>query len=320
MATKPKTTEYKQSSAVTNIQKQLAAQEKAKPADWNGGTYQEAVKDTIEKILNRDKFSYDLNGDALYQQYKDQYSVLGKQAMMDTMGQAAALTGGYGNSYASTAGNQAYQSYLQQLNDIVPDLYGMALNQYNQEGQDLINQYGVLSDQYNQEYGRYRDQVGDWQTQLKYLADRYANERNFDYSKYSDNRDFQWQRYDSDVANEWKQKEFEETVRQNNIANEWKQKEFEEAVRQFNETLKKNSSKTSSKLKNNPKPKGNPKPKKDASVEKYTSSEALKQATANGASLDQSLINLKAMLDEGNITQKQYDDLKMALNPQYSYK
>ena len=302
MATKPKTTEYKQSSAVTNIQKQLAAQEKAKPAEWNGGTYQESVKDTIEKILNRDKFSYDLNGDALYQQYKDQYSVLGKQAMMDTMGQAAALTGGYGNSYASTAGNQAYQSYLQQLNNIVPELYGMALNQYNQEGQDLINQYGMLSDQYNQEYGRYRDQVGDWQTQLKYLADRYANERNFDYGKYSDNRDFLWQRYDA------------------NLANEWKQKEFEEAVRQFNETLKKNSSKTSSKLKNNPKPKGNPKPKKDASVEKYTSSEALKQATANGASLDQSLINLKAMLDEGNITQKQYDDLKMALNPQYSYK
>ena len=302
MATKPKTTEYKQSSAVTNIQKQLAAQEKAKPAEWNGGTYQESVKDTIEKILNRDKFSYDLNGDALYQQYKDQYSVLGKQAMMDTMGQAAALTGGYGNSYASTAGNQAYQSYLQQLNNIVPELYGMALNQYNQEGQDLINQYGVLSDQYNQEYGRYRDLVGDWQTQLKYLADRYANERNFDYGKYSDNRDFLWQRYDA------------------NLANEWKQKEFEEAVRQFNETLKKNSSKTSSKLKNNPKPKGNPKPKKDASVEKYTSSEALKQATANGASLDQSLINLKAMLDEGNITQKQYDDLKMALNPQYSYK
>ena len=320
MATKPKTTEYKQSSAVTNIQNQLVAQEKAKPAEWNGGTYQEAVKGAIEKILNRDKFSYDLNGDALYQQYKDQYSVLGKQAMMDTMGQAAALTGGYGNSYASTAGNQAYQSYLQQLNDIVPELYGMALNQYNQEGQDLINQYGVLSDQYNQEYGRYRDLVGDWQTQLKYLADRYANERNFDYSKYSDNRDFQWQRYDSDVANEWKQKEYDETVRQNNIANKWKQKEFDEAVRQFNETLKKNSSKTSSKLKNNPKPKGNPKPKKDASVEKYTSSEALKQATANGASLDQSLINLKAMLDEGNITQKQYDDLKMALNPQYSYK
>ena len=55
-------------------------------------------------------------------------------------------------------------------------------------------------------------------------------------------------------------------------------------------------------------------------VKKYTSSEALKQATANGASLEQTLINLKAMLDEGYITQKQYDDLKMALNPQYSYK
>ena len=86
MATKPKTTKYKQSSAVTSLQKQLVAQKKAKPADWNGGTYQEAVRNAMEKILNRDKFSYDLNGDALYQQYKDQYSVLGKQAMMDRGG------------------------------------------------------------------------------------------------------------------------------------------------------------------------------------------------------------------------------------------
>ena len=82
--------------------------------------YDEHLKTTLDSILNRKEFSYDLNGDALYQQYKDKYMTQGKLAMMDTMGQAAAMTGGYGNSYASTAGNQAYQTHLQQMNDVVP--------------------------------------------------------------------------------------------------------------------------------------------------------------------------------------------------------
>lgn len=288
MATKPKNTAYKQSSAVTNLQKQLAAQEKAKPADWNGGTYQDAVQGAMDKILNRDKFSYDLNGDALYQQYKDQYSVLGKQAMMDTMGQAAALTGGYGNSYASTAGNQAYQSYLQQLNDIVPDLYGMALNQYNQEGQDLFNQYGMLSDQYNKEYGEYRDQVGDWQTQLGYLADRFADERNFDYGKYSDNRDYQWQRYETDLSNEWKKKE------------------FDEAVRQFNASLKKNSSSVSNKRYSD----GNPNPQKEDEIPddaKITNRNGKGWIAINGARYTYAEVD--AYVKEGKIKQT-YDSKK----------
>ena len=87
-----------------------------------------SLKDSIE---NYGDFSYDVNSDALYQQYADQYMRQGKLAMQDAMGQAAALTGGYGNSYAATVGNQAYQSYLQQLNDKVPELYQLALDRYN---------------------------------------------------------------------------------------------------------------------------------------------------------------------------------------------
>ena len=61
--------------------------------------------------MNRKEFSYDLNGDMLYQQMKDQYQVLGKTAMQDTMGEAAALTGGYGNTYAQSVGQQTYDEY-----------------------------------------------------------------------------------------------------------------------------------------------------------------------------------------------------------------
>lgn len=89
-----------------------------------------------DQYKNRGDFTYDLNGDALYQQYKDKYIQQGKLAMADTMGQAAAMTGGYGNSYAQSVGQQAYQASLDNLNDIVPELYAMALDRYNQKGQD----------------------------------------------------------------------------------------------------------------------------------------------------------------------------------------
>lgn len=121
---------------------------------------QQQLTDLITKILGRDKFTYDLNGDALYQQYKDKYIQQGKMAMGDAIGQASAMTGGYGNSYAQSVGQQAYQSSLDNLNDIVPELYQMALDKHNMEGQELLNQYGVLADDYTRQYGAWNDKYG----------------------------------------------------------------------------------------------------------------------------------------------------------------
>ena len=155
----------------------------------------------IGRILNREKFSYDVNEDALYQQYAEQYARGGKLAMQDTMGQAAAMTGGYGNSYAATVGNQAYQAYLSQLNDIVPELYGMALDRYNAEGQEMYNQYGLLSSQEAQDYGRYQDDYNKWLAERDYAAGRYDSERDYDYGKYIDDRNYQYGVY-SDNRNQ----------------------------------------------------------------------------------------------------------------------
>ncbi len=94
-----------------------------------------------QQLMNRGPFRYDLQGDMLYRQYADQYSQLGQQAMRDTMGTAAALTGGYGNSYANMVGNQAYQGYLGQLNSMVPSLYDRAYKVWQDEGDDLLARY-----------------------------------------------------------------------------------------------------------------------------------------------------------------------------------
>ena len=97
--------------------------------------------EALEAYLNREDFRYDLNADALYQQYKDRYVQMGRDAMQDTMGQAAALTGGYGSSYAQNVGQQAYQNYLLQLGDVMPELYQLAYDRYRDRGDALYKTY-----------------------------------------------------------------------------------------------------------------------------------------------------------------------------------
>lgn len=125
-----------------------------------------------DKIMNRGEFSYDVNKDKLYQQYRDLYAQMGRGAMEDTMGQAAALTGGYGSTYSQNAGQQAYNAYLQKLNEVVPELYNAAYNRYNQEGQDLMNLYSMARSNadsayerdYNQWYNRLQLERSDEDT------------------------------------------------------------------------------------------------------------------------------------------------------------
>lgn len=125
-----------------------------------------------DKIMNRGEFSYDVNKDKLYQQYRDLYAQMGRSAMEDTMGQAAALTGGYGSTYSQNAGQQAYNAYLQKLNEVVPELYNAAYNRYNQEGQDLMNLYSMARSNadsayerdYNQWYNRLQLERSDEDT------------------------------------------------------------------------------------------------------------------------------------------------------------
>ena len=264
--------DYAPSDAVTNAQTMLNQHLAQKPGEYQSA-WQTQLNDAINKIMNREKFSYDLNGDALYQQYKDMYTTQGKMAMMDTMGQAAAATGGYGNSYAQSVGQQAYQGYLQQLNDKVPELYSLAYDRYNQEGQDLLNQYSLLSAQEEKDYGRHRDTVSDWQTERGYLTDSYNNERTYDRSIYDSDRGFAYQ-LDRD------EKEDEQ----------W-EKSFDEGVRQFNESQKK---KIVDDFDYDDDPDGDPK-----KVEKYIPPDPTYSIGPNGNTKYYNPNNIKAGVGEG---------------------
>lgn len=169
----------------------------------------------LQKYRNRGPFSYDFNSDALYNQYKDQYIQQGQMAMMDTMGQAAALTGGYGNSYAQTVGQQAYNQYLGQLNAVIPDLYGMAYDQYLQEGNDLLNMYDLYMDRENLAYSQHQDQLNNWYKQLGNLTDSY-NSAVSQYLGDNNDKEVTYASLDYDQQKMWS-KEFERAVSSGNI-------------------------------------------------------------------------------------------------------
>lgn len=176
----------------------------------------EWAKDIDEKIKGFKDFSYDLNGDALYQQYKDQYVQQGKLAMADTMGQAAAMTGGYGNSYAQSVGQQAYQNELSNLNDIVPELYQMALNKYQMDKDNLYTEASYLMQKYAQEYGEYSDEY-------QQLLDALGLAR----SDYYDGADMYHTEQDITNTELWNQWNADETIRQDNNTQYWNQKDYE---------------------------------------------------------------------------------------------
>ena len=121
--------------------------------------------------------------------------------MMDTMGQAAALTGGYGSSYGQSVGQQTYDAYLQSLNDVVPELYGQAYQQYSDESTRMLNQWNLLYDREQQNYNKYRDQMSDYFNELSLAQsaaqaaeqddyDRWLSERNYWLQKQQDEQSY----------------------------------------------------------------------------------------------------------------------------------
>ena len=151
----------------------MSEEEKKKPV--YSGTYKPQMDSVLDEINNRPAFSFDVNTDELYLQYKDEAERNGQKAMKDTIGQASALTGGYGNSYAVTAGQQAYNDHMDALNDVIPDLYQLRLNEYIQQGADLQNKYALYAGLDEQEYTRYQNDLNAYYADINAENEATAN-------------------------------------------------------------------------------------------------------------------------------------------------
>ena len=184
------TTPYSKSSSVLQAEQLL----QSKIDQGYAGTHKDALNSLLNDFMNREDFEYDVDNDQMFQQALASAMGSGKTAMQDTMGQAAALTGGYGSTYATSAGNQAYNAFIQDAYDNLPEYYNMALAAYEAEGQQMLQQYNMLDaadtkeysqwyDDINFQYQRTRDMVNDEYNQWNANQTMYANTANMQLSE-----------------------------------------------------------------------------------------------------------------------------------------
>lgn len=241
---------YQKSDSLVSAEKTLAEWEQNKPSDYNS-KYSEEIEHVLDSILNREKFNYNLNADPLYNQYKEQYVNNGKKAMLDTVADLSALTGGYANSYAVSAGNQSYNNYLNNLNEIALDLYDRAYSAYKDEGNLNKEKIDILNSLEKADYDQYTDSINDYYKTGEYLLKKLSNMSESEYEQFltdlksfEDDRDYNYQKYLEEV----KQNQFLEEL---NFKKAEAERDQQNKDRSYNLSLSKSNSSSNSSNKSN---------------------------------------------------------------------
>nr|DAR49803.1 MAG TPA: hypothetical protein [Caudoviricetes sp.] len=146
-------------------------------------TYDSEMRALIDQILNSNLADWK-QGDQ-YAALRDQYAANGQMSMADLLGQVSSRTGGLASSYAASVANQEYNDWMSKLEQAAREMY-------QQDRSDKLNSLGMLSDAYDREYGEYGDKLNQWNT-----------DRNFAYQQAQDA-----------LANQWKQKEWDYNMSQ----------------------------------------------------------------------------------------------------------
>lgn len=123
----------------------------------NTKKYLSDIENAIKSLYNQSSFSYDPDDDPVYMAYRNKYILEGNRAVQDTMANYSALTGGYANSAAVTAGALANQYYSQQLTDKIPELAKQAYARYNDDRQANISLIDKMISAYNSAYNNLSD-------------------------------------------------------------------------------------------------------------------------------------------------------------------
>lgn len=146
-------------------------------------SYDSEMRALIDQILNSNLADWK-KGDQ-YSALRDQYAANGQMSMADLLGQVSSRTGGLASSYAASVANQEYSDWMSKLEQAAREMY-------QQDRNDKLNSLGMLSDAYDREYGEYGDKLNQWNT-----------DRNFAYQQAQDA-----------LANQWKQKEWDYNMSQ----------------------------------------------------------------------------------------------------------
>ena len=159
-------------------QKNYGSYDYGEAAPVYNNRYDDTIQDLIQGILNREDFSYDPATDPLYQNYRKQYTREGQRATADTLGQAAAASGGIPSSYASTAAAQAGNYYAAQMTDKIPELYQLAYNQYLNDYNMQLSDLGVVQGAEQSDYDKYLNELNQYNTDRAFDYNAWLDEYN----------------------------------------------------------------------------------------------------------------------------------------------
>ena len=222
-------------------------------------SYSDQVRDMMDTIMGREKFTYDVDKDPLFQQALASAMNSGKTAMQDTIGQASALTGGYGSTYATSAANQAYNTFIEDAYNNLPQYYQMAMEAYQMEGDDLYRQLDMLvgadereysrnvtafdatyqhrNQMYNEAYQQFRDAKNDAYNIANLKLSEHGQLVNDAYNYFNASADYANTLYEREY-NKWAD-EVNQAMKWAEMLNSdwWKNTEFGEGVRQYEQNF-----------------------------------------------------------------------------------
>lgn len=159
-------------------QKNYGSYDYGEAAPVYNNRYDDTIQDLIQGILNREDFSYDPATDPLYQNYRKQYTREGQRATADTLGAAAAASGGIPSSYATTAAAQAGNYYAAQMTDKIPELYQLAYNQYLNDYNMQLSDLGVVQGAEQSDYDKYLNELNQYNTDRAFDYNAWLDEYN----------------------------------------------------------------------------------------------------------------------------------------------
>lgn len=139
-------------------------------------TFAQQQKDLLDRILNREGFSWSKETDPQWSSYKKSYLREGDRATANALAKASAASGGRPSSYAVNAATQAGDYYATKLNDVIPTLYQQAYERYLDEYNMKLKDLNTVNQQEQLDYAKYLDRLGQFNTDRGFAYQNYADD------------------------------------------------------------------------------------------------------------------------------------------------
>lgn len=152
-------------------------------------TYGDDIRELIGDITGME-FNYNPKEDMAYKLISEENRKNARLAMEDAMGKASALTGGYANTFAEGAAQQAYGAEISKSIQYIPELYKAAYSRFDDERDSLFDAVNLLADLDAGEFDKYTALMKQYLSEGEMLFDNYEWQSKEEFDRFLDYAEF----------------------------------------------------------------------------------------------------------------------------------